>query len=133
MSTVLVCGGRNFGMKWDSGRMIFIINQEERDLLFRVLTNLHAQCEFTKLIHGAARGADTLAEHWALAHGIAVRPYPADWQSFGRRAGFMRNEQMFTDGKPELVVAFKGNSGTHNMIAIARQGGCRVITPGWKD
>ena len=132
MSTVLVCGGRNYGLTWDESTLQWLINEPARAFLRSTLTDLHAQRAFTLLIHGAARGADTLAEFWAITHRVRPQAYAADWKRLGRSAGPRRNEHMLVDGKPMLVVAFKGDNGTKNMIDIARRAGVEVITPGWE-
>jgi hypothetical protein len=55
-------------------------------------------------------------------------PFPADWGTFGKRAGPIRNKQMLEEGKPDLVIAFwDGNSpGTKNMIDQAQAKGISV-------
>jgi len=112
--------------------MYWRIDHAERAMLNTTLTNLHERRGFTLLIHGAASGADTLSEAWALKLGISTRAYPAAWQRLGRIAGFERNKQMLVEGKPQLVIAFKGNKGTKMMIDLARKASVEVITPGWK-
>lgn len=85
-----------------------------------MLDAVHAEISIDLLIHGAARGADSLADAWALRRGVSRRAFPADWARFGRAAGGLRNTQMLRDGQPELVIAFPGGTGTRNMIAQAR-------------
>lgn len=109
---VLVCGGRDF----NDGRH-----------LCRVLDTLHQKSRFSVVIHGAQRGADFLAGRWAKAHGIAVDPYKAEWTHLGRAAGPIRNRRMLEEGRPDLVVAFPGGSGTANMVRQARGAGVKVI------
>jgi hypothetical protein len=79
-------------------------------------------------MHGAARGADRLAGAAASTLGLEVVEYPADWRRYGRRAGFLRNEQMLAAG-PDLVVAFHQDSsrGTAHTISLARKAGIEVI------
>jgi len=132
MCTVLVCGGRNYGLNWDAATLQWLIDEDACDFLRSTLTDLHAQRGFTLLLHGAARGADTLAEFWAITHHIKPQAYKAEWKRFGQSAGPRRNEHMLVDGKPMLVVAFKGDKGTKNMIDIARRARVEVITPGWE-
>ena len=76
------------------------------------------QWDIRLVIEGEARGADTLAREYGERHGIPVLAFPADWNKHGRAAGPIRNKQMLTEGKPELVVAFRGpnSKGTQNMI-----------------
>lgn len=104
---VLVCGGRDFR---DSGQVHFELNR------------IHSgdRGPIKVLIHGAARGADTIAADWARAKGgIKVLSFPADWQKHGLAAGPLRNQQMLDEGKPDLVVAFPGGKGTADMVRRA--------------
>lgn len=115
---VLVCGGRHY---------------QDREKVFEVLDQLHAEREFTTVIEGEARGADTLAKTWAMLRSVMVEPYPANWTEFGKAAGPIRNRQMLTEGKPELVVAFfdvpyDESRGTRNMVEQSRKAGLEVIT-----
>lgn len=107
---VLVCGGRDYS---------------DRRRVFKVLDFNRAK--ITMIIHGAARGADSLAAEWCELNYIVEWPFPADWARYGRAAGFRRNEQMLEEGKPDLVVAFPGGIGTQMMVRLARDAGVRVI------
>jgi hypothetical protein len=109
---VLVCGGRNF---------------DNRELLTAMLDRLHAERGFSLMIAGGARGADTLAEEWARATGLACEVYCADWEGLGRKAGPIRNQRMLHEGRPDLVVAFEGGRGTAHMARIAREAGVELI------
>jgi hypothetical protein len=76
------------------------------------------------LIHGNANGADTMAAQCWATQGFPVRAVPADWETFGRRAGIMRNLAML-DEEPEQVFAFiKNNSpgATHCAAEAERRG-----------
>lgn len=82
------------------------------------------------VIHGAARGADSIAGKLAKARGLKVIAFPADWGLFGRAAGPIRNQQMIEQGKPTKVWAFytdKDNSrGTKDMVRRARKAGIKI-------
>lgn len=108
---VLVCGGRSFS-DWD--------------LLCRVLDAQHEKHRIGVIIHGAYRGADTLADSWAICRGVGRDKYPADW-SFGKKAGPIRNQRMLDEGRPDLVLAFPGGRGTADMVARARNAGVEVV------
>lgn len=86
------------------------------------------------VIHGAARGADNLADRWASANDVSVLAFAAQWNKYGKRAGFLRNTQMLEEGKPHVVWAFvdkdlSESKGTKMMVDIARKGGvpCYVV------
>jgi hypothetical protein len=109
---VLVCGGRDF---------------RDRDWLYAVLTKIHTAQGIDTIIHGGARGADTLAGMFAKDFGFNIQIYPADWKRHGRSAGPIRNNTMLIEGKPNLVVAFPGGHGTANMIKQAQVVGVRTM------
>ncbi len=103
----LVCGGRDY---------------QDKDSVLYVLGGF----PITRLIHGDARGADTLAEQYAKEAGIPCDAYPANWRQFGYRAGPMRNQQMLDNGKPDIVIAFPGGRGTADMVRRAKRAGVKV-------
>ena len=112
VKTILVTGGRNY---------------YDKEVIHATLKELDRQHGITTLIHGGASGADTIAGAWAKEQGITVWVYPADWAKYGKAAGPMRNRDMLTRGKPDLVVAFEGGRGTANMIKQAREAGILVL------
>ena len=80
-----------------------------------------------EVISGGARGVDTLGEAWARTHHIPVRRFPADWQRYGKSAGFRRNEAM-AHVADALIAVWDGSSpGTCHMIAMARRRGLRLF------
>ena len=82
--------------------------------------------EVTEIISGGARGVDTLAEELANEYKIAFREYPADWDKYGKRAGYLRNEQM-ADAADGLVLVWDGESrGSKHMLDIAKRKGLKV-------
>jgi hypothetical protein len=58
-----------------------------------------------------------------------IKPYPADWDKYGKAAGPIRNKQMLDEGNPEKVIAFrfKNSRGTQNMINQAEKAGIKTI------
>lgn len=98
------------------------------------IASLIAELDDTDVvIHGGARGADRLAGSLAAQAGVAWIAYPADWDRYGRAAGYRRNELMLTEGKPTEVHAFKQEfdhqlrrGGTEHMVRIAKAAGVPV-------
>ena len=78
------------------------------------------------LVHGGARGADTLAHRWAKAHGIDVEVHPANWTKHQKAAGPIRNQEMVDSGL-DLLIAFPGGSGTAHMVRVTRAAGIEVV------
>jgi hypothetical protein len=107
---VLVCGGRTY-KDWDLAMTIL-------DLLMP-----------DAIVHGGAKGADTLAGEWAALRKKEVHAHPARWDLYRGAAGPIRNKEML-DKHPDLsvVVAFPGGDGTDNMIEQAVQRGIPVLT-----
>ena len=103
MNRVLVCGGRD-GCTWTH----------------EFLDMVHGAIPIDVLIQGGARGVDAQAAQWAIANGIAIEEYRADWARHSRGAGPIRNKQMLVEGKPTLVVAMPGGRGTANMVKQAK-------------
>lgn len=110
---VIVCGGRDYA---DYDRMAAILSALRSDL-----------APFEVIIHGAAKGADALAAKYAKQHQIPDIAFTADWRTLGPAAGPARNKRMLEEGKPDLVVAFPGGSGTNNMASQARAAGVKVV------
>lgn len=74
-----------------------------------------------KLILGGARGADRLAESWAIKNKVSFEVYLADWKEFGNRAGALRNIEMLKVSKA-LISFWDGQSkGTKQAIEYAKQ------------
>lgn len=93
----------------------------------RIMARLAALPDGSIVMHGAARGADTIAGRVAESLGHEVEEYPADWKRDGRKAGILRNLDML-DAHPDLVIAFwDGKSrGTQHTITEARKRGIPV-------
>jgi hypothetical protein len=80
------------------------------------------------LVHGAARGLDTLAHAWATDAGIEIDQYPANWESYGLKAGPRRNREMLTAYPYGVVVGFPGpnSAGTRDCMKEAVRRGMSV-------
>jgi hypothetical protein len=92
------------------------------DFLTTILDDFHALYPITTLIHGNAEKTDKAAGTWAIYKGIPVLSFPAQWKTYGKAAGPIRNLQMLEEGKPDFVIAFPTDDpGTANMIMQAEQ------------
>lgn len=104
---ILITGDRNWD---DMPKMVAVLSR-----------HIHADRDI--IIHGDARGADRMGAEVAKRLGVTkdrIHAYPADWNQYHRAAGPIRNQQMLTEGKPTLVLAFHNNimesKGTRDMI-----------------
>ena len=106
---LLVCGGRRFN---------------DYEALSRAIGALPTKP--TIIIEGGAKGADSLARGYAVAHNIHYAEVPALWDSYGPAAGHKRNEAMLLL-KPEFCLAMPGGAGTADMVRRASQ-----LMPTWE-
>ena len=92
-----------------------------------------------KIISGTARGADQLGERFAKQFKLEVVKFPAKWDLYGKRAGYIRNEEMakysIEDNNYGMLVAFwDGESrGTKHMINLANKHGLEVHVIKYKE
>lgn len=110
---ILICGSRD----WTDTQEIF-----------EIIDSLPSG---SIVITGAARGADRIAEKLAKEKGLVVESYPANWDKFGKRAGYLRNIEML-DQNPDRVYAFPlGESkGTNHTIKESIKRGIPTIVYG---
>lgn len=77
--------------------------------------------EIGSVISGCARGVDQLAIIWAELRGIHVYRFPAQWDTYGKKAGYLRNTRM-AEVCDALIAIWDGQSkGTAHMISEANR------------
>ena len=116
MRRVLVTGSRNY---------------DDKSNLFDALADQYEPGMI--VVHGGARGADTLACEWvkemqSLGYQVTAEVHPADWYEYGKAAGFIRNQEM-VDAGADVCLAFPlGESrGTRHCMKAAKKAGIPVI------
>lgn len=105
MAKIIIAGGREF---------------DNYDALEELVSNLLFH-EYTgdEIVSGAAKGADRLGEKFAKDKGILIKQFPADWDTHGKRAGYLRNAEM-AEYADMLIAFWDGYSkGTKHMIDLA--------------
>ncbi len=85
-----------------------------------------------EIVSGGAKGADALGEQYAKDKGYTLSIFNADWNTYGREAGFIRNytmAQYASQAKKSVLIAFPiGESkGTRDMIQRAKKEGFDVF------
>lgn len=118
---VLVCGGRDYN-DYDYVRHVLYDFCDTHGLA----DNEYKMPNGITIIHGGAKGADHLADQWAVVNWVPIEEYKADWDKHGKAAGPIRNQQMLDTGV-DYVIAFPGGRGTEHMKKIARKAGVSVI------
>lgn len=87
-----------------------------KERLEHLLQNITDEIE---IVSGGARGADYLGERFAKEKGYAISSHPADWERYGKAAGFIRNEEMAKYGDACVVFWMNESKGTKHMINLA--------------
>lgn len=85
------------------------------------------------LIHGDARGADSIADVTGQLLGFRIERWPADWNLHGKRAGSIRNQQMLDTGVDHCIAFHDdlGSSrGTRDMVERCEKAGVSVVIVG---
>jgi hypothetical protein len=82
--------------------------------------------EPTEIVSGMAPGVDTLAIQYARENNLPLKEFHADWNSYKRAAGPIRNRAM-AEYADSLIAIWDGESrGTKNMIEEATKRGLKV-------
>ena len=106
---VIIAGGRDF---------------VDYNLLREKVNNILIDKRLTHkivIVSGCARGADTLGMRYASENILDIEEYPADWDKYGKKAGYMRNVEM-AENADALIAFWDGKSkGTKHMIDIAKE------------
>lgn len=112
---LLVCGSRDY---------------TNREAVKREILEIRNDGYWIILLHGGARGADTLAGVIAADFDIDVVVFQAEWGRYGKSAGPIRNQRMLDEGKPDMVLAFtthlETSNGTRDMVMRANKAGIEV-------
>lgn len=99
------------------------------------LTELFSQFGIvvTEVVSGTAKGGDKVGEERAKLNNIPIKKFPANWDEYGKRAGYLRNAEMAEYGE-FLVAIWDGKSkGTKHMIDIAYKKGVPAKTIRFKQ
>ena len=107
MIKVIIAGGRDFND-------LIVLNRA-----FLTFVGTYDPQDVT-IISGMARGADRLGIDIARAYGLKVIEMPANWDLYGKSAGYRRNEAM-AQIATHLLAAFNGSKGTGHMIDLAKK------------
>lgn len=116
---ILVSGSRD----WDN---MTIVSDTLRDAMIY----LGVEPSSVTLVHGGARGLDSIAGTVATNMGMRVEKHPARWDEYGKSAGMIRNREMVELGA-SLFIAFPLDKsvGTWGCLKEAQKSGmeCWVV------
>lgn len=87
--------------------------------IFELIT--HYQLHPTEIVSGTAGGIDRCGEAFARYAYLPIKRFPADWDQYGKVAGFKRNSQMaiYADA---LLLIWDGKSNGSAHMKKAMQG-----------
>lgn len=100
---------------------------QDRDFIFEKLDFLLSnKMKELEIVHGACRGPDLIGRDWAILNVVPHKDFPADWRSYGKKAGMIRNREMAVYA--DALVAFwdQKSPGTFNMIEEAKKEGLEI-------
>lgn len=81
----------------------------------------HSPGKQVAIVSGMARGADDLAVRFARNNTVKLYEMPADWDTYGKSAGYRRNINMSDVGDAALVFWDGKSRGTRHMITTMHQ------------
>jgi predicted Rossmann fold nucleotide-binding protein DprA/Smf involved in DNA uptake len=87
------------------------------------------------IVSGTARGVDQLGEQFAREYSTDLIKMPADWDRFGKSAGYKRNREMAKVADAAVIFWDGESKGTKHMIDLAKEYNLKlhVFTPdGWE-
>lgn len=93
---------------------------EAKEFIDICISNIRRKFQIV-FISGGCTGADALGERYAIENGFEIEKYPADWATYGRKAGPLRNKLMAE--KCDYVICFWDyeSKGTRSMIECAQR------------
>lgn len=121
---VIIAGGRDFDD-------FPFLRKKSNEILYDI-DNKYDDFETICIVSGNANGADRLGEQYAKACGYSLHCFPANWDVYGKSAGYRRNADMAMFAKKDnsigvLIAFWDGKSkGTKHMIDLANKHGLEV-------
>ena len=74
-----------------------------------------------EIVCGMAKGADLLGKKYAEEKKYPLHKFPADWNKYGKSAGYIRNKEMGKNADALICFWDQKSKGTKHMINIAKE------------
>lgn len=107
---LLVCGSRNI---------------TDKDWIYSQIESYwyeHLACYSDPImIEGAARGVDLIAKTYAVENNWKIEEYPAEWDKYGKSAGYIRNDIMVKKADEVLILWDRESKGTKHDIDLCKK------------
>lgn len=120
---VLVTGSRDWTDRAAIGQVLLAV-----EAAMSAASTVGASPRPVVLVSGACpTGADAIAEEYADSLGWDAELHPADWESYGKQAGFRRNAEMVAT-RPDLCLAFihQASAGASHTAKLAELAGIKT-------
>jgi len=91
------------------------------DLLKSKLDAIHLRKPITCIVSGGAKGADSLGEKWAKENNIETLIFIPEWDKYGKKAGFLRNEDIIKNSDAVVAIWDEVSKGTAHSISLAKK------------
>lgn len=82
--------------------------------------------DITHVISGGARGVDSLGNQYAVDNSLRLTIKPAEWETYGKSAGYRRNVEMADIADALIVLIKDGSKGSTHMKEIATKKGLPI-------
>ena len=110
---LIIAGGRDFtDIDLMTSKLDAILSQTDDDPI--------------TILSGTARGADQTGEVYARIRALSVEQYPAEWDKYGKSAGYKRNHLMASLATHCVVFWDSQSKGSKHMIDLARAQGLEL-------
>ena len=118
-----------FSLEYKKSYRVAIVGSREYDrreefewIMDSLMKGFDASQKIT-IVSGGARGADSFAAEYAKNNGLALIEHPADWERYGKRAGFVRNASIWNDADFGIAFWDGKSQGTEHSFHLAKEQG----------
>ena len=93
------------------------------DSINKYFQNNITEQNISEVICGGAKGVDSLGKRWAEENKIPVKMFPANWDKYGKSAGYIRNKEMVEYADEAIIFWDSISKGTKHTIDLADKKG----------
>jgi hypothetical protein len=106
---------------------------DDFSLFVKIMDRLRYNKEIDAIITGGARGVDSMAEHYAEVNSIPVIVHEAQWDKYGKGAGYIRNKLIWDDSDFGLAIWDGVSKGTKHSFDLAKKQNKQILIFNYKD
>jgi len=94
---------------------------------YELLKSVLDKIDIDVIVSGGANGADRLSERYAEENNIALEIYPADWDRYGKRAGYIRNRDIWEAATSGIAFWDGESRGTAHSFELSKKLGKKLF------